>query len=95
MYNVAHTNVPLRRAHSGWGNSKYLLDSLTSKTKFGDHLLVGESSEESMGPGVDANFVAGHVFLDQDTWVLNDAGADNKEGGRYILIIKKFEQFSA
>lgn len=84
----------MRRAHGGRGNSKDLLDSLTSKAEFGDDLFIGERGEESVGPGVDANLVTGDVLLDQNIWSLYDAGADNKEGGCDVLIIKVFEQFA-
>lgn len=93
MGHVIYTNVSLRRAHGGWANSKDLLDSLPSEAKFSDDLRVSESGEEFVRPGVDADFVAGHVLLNQDTWPLNDAGADNKEGSRDILIVEVFEQF--
>ena len=90
---MVHTNVSLRRAHGGWGNSNDLFDSLTSEAKFSDDLLIGKGGEKSVRPCVDANLVAGHVFLEQDTRSLNDTGADNKEGSRYILFVEVFEQF--
>jgi hypothetical protein len=93
--NGVHTDVSLRRAHGGWGNSKDLLDSLTGHAKFTDNLLVGEGGEESVRPGVDADFVTGHVLFDQNGRSLNDTRADNEEGGLDILVIKVFEQFSA
>lgn len=94
MCNLVHTDVSLRRPHGGWGNSKNLLDGLARKAKFSDDLLVGESGQESVRPSVDADFVAGHVLLDQDIGFLNNAGTDHKESGRNILLVKEFEQFS-
>ncbi len=45
-----------------------------------------------MGPRVDANLMAGHVFLDQHRGTLNDAGANNKESRLDILLIKIIEK---
>lgn len=89
---MAHTNVSLRGPHGCRGNSKNLFDSLTSKAKFSDDLLVGERGKESVGPGVDADLMAGHIFLDQDLGSLNDTGANNKESCRDIFIIEVLEQ---
>jgi len=88
------TDVSLGRAHGGGSNTKDLSDSLTSETELGDDLLVGEGGEKSVGPGVDADFVAGHVLFNQNSWSLNHARADNEEGGGDVLLIKVFKQFS-
>ena len=92
MGNRVHTNVSLRGAHGGWGNSKDLLDSLTSEAKFSHDLLSGEGGEPSVRPSVDADFVAGHVFFSQNVWLLNNTRTDDEEGSRDILIVKVFEQ---
>jgi len=89
-----HTNVSLGRAHGGWGDSKDLLNSLTSEGELSNNLLVGEGGKESVRPGVDADFVAGHVLFDQDSWSLNHARANNKEGSLDVLLVEVFEQFS-
>ena len=94
VQNLEHTNVSLGRAHGCGGNSKDLPDSFTSEGELGDDLLIGEGCEESVRPGVDADLVAGHVLFNQDTWPLNHARADNKEGSLDIFIVEVFEQFS-
>ena len=90
-----HTNVSLGRTHSRGANSKNALDSFTSEGELGDDLLVGEGRKKSVGPGVDADFVAGHVLFNQDGWPLNDTRADNEEGRLDIFTAEVFEQFSA
>jgi len=93
VYHGEQTNVSLGRAHGGGRNSKDILDSLTSEAELSDDLVVGESSKRPVGPGVDADFVAGHVLFDQNSWSLNHARADNEEGSLDSLLIKEFEQF--
>jgi len=46
-------------------------------------------------PGVDADFVAGHVLFNQNSWSFNHARADDEEGSLDILLIEVGEQFSA
>ena len=91
---MRHTNVSLRRAHGGGGNSKDLPDSFTSETELGDDLFVGESSKESVRPGMDADFVTGHVLFNQDGWSFDHARADNEEGSLDVLLVKVSEQCS-
>jgi len=93
-YNRRHTNVSLGRAHGGGGNSKDPPDSLTGETELCDDLLVGESRKKSVRPGVDADFVTGHVLLNQNGWSLNYTGADNEKGSLDILLVEVAEQFS-
>jgi hypothetical protein len=39
-----------------------------------------------MRPGVNADLMSGHVFLDKDSGALDDPRADNKEGRMKALI---------
>ena len=48
-----------------------------------------------VGPRVDADLMASHVFLDQHHWTLNDAGADDEEGCQDIFRGKVIEEFPA
>lgn len=89
------TEISLRRAHGGWGNTKNLFDCLSSKAEFCDDLFVGKGGEELMRPGVNTDFVTRHVLFDQDTWSLHDTGTNNEESSCNVLIIKVFEQVSA
>jgi hypothetical protein len=95
VYGEEHTNVSLGRAHGGRGNSKNSPDGLTSEPELSNDLLVGEGGEKPVRPGMDADFVAGHVLFSQNTWSFNHARADNEEGSLDILVIEVFEQNSA
>jgi len=94
VYQREQTNVSLGRTHGGGGNSKDILDNLTSEAELSDDLLISEGCKKSVGPGVNADFVAGHVLFDQNSWSLKHARADDKESSLESLLVKIFEQFS-
>ena len=93
-YNLEHTNVSLGRTHGCGGNSKDPSDGLTGEAELGDDLVIGQGCEKSVGPSVYADFMAGHVLFNQDSWPLNHARADDKEGGLDIFLVEVCEQFS-
>jgi hypothetical protein len=37
-------------------------------------------------PGVNADLMPGHVFLNKDSRTLNDPGTDNEEGRMHVLL---------
>ena len=47
-------DVTIRGPEENGGDTSDVLDRLASPTELGNNLLVGQSSESGMGPGVDA-----------------------------------------
>lgn len=47
-----------------------------------------------MGPGVDTDFMPGHVLFEQNLRPFNDTRANNKEGSIDILCFKEVEEVS-
>jgi hypothetical protein len=48
-----------------------------------------------VGPGVYADLMASHVFLDQHRRTFNDARSNNEEGRKDIFRAKVIEEFPA
>lgn len=89
---MALTNVTKGRTHRGGGDTKDTLDGLAGPSELSNDLRGGELGEGTVGPGVDGDFVALHVLLDEDGGPLDDARSDDEEGGGDILFFEVVEE---
>ena len=57
-----------------------LLHRIFGPAELGDNLVAGLGGQIWMGPGMNADLVAGHVFVLEHLGSRDGAGSDNEEG---------------
>jgi hypothetical protein len=100
---MIQTNITLGRPHRDRRNTKGCPDCLTSPTQLSYNLFVRQGGQSlrtcehslffkgwvsyAVGPGMDADFMAAHILLNEHARSFNNTGADNKKCCADILFL--------
>lgn len=100
---MIQTNITLGGSHRDRRNTKGCPDCLTGPTQLSYNLFVRQGCQSlrtcehrlflkgwvsyAVGPGVDADFMAAHILLNEHARSFNNTGTDNKKRCADILFL--------
>ena len=73
------------------GNTYHIFNDFLGPTKFGDNLIIGQSSQVGVAICMDGNLMSGHILVSQGLRKFDNSRSHHKESRLQVVCVEIVE----